>query len=193
MHNLAKFGLPVVVAINRFPTDTAAELDLTHQYCEQLGVVTAVSDAVAKGGEGSRELAEAVLDVLAHTPSGFHPLYQWDQPVKQKLDILAREIYGANGVQYTASAERDLALCNELGLTHLPVCVAKTQHSLSDDPNLKGVPRDFSITVREIRPAAGAGFLVCLTGDVMTMPGLPKVPAAEQIDLTSDGIITGLR
>jgi formate--tetrahydrofolate ligase len=193
VQNLAKFGLPVVVAINRFPTDTQAEIDFTHQFCEQLGVVSAISDGVAQGGKGACELAEAVLDVLSHTPTQFRPLYDWNLPIKQKLDKLAREIYGADGVQYTANAERDIALCNELGLAHLPVCVAKTQHSLSDDPNLKGVPKNYMITVREVRPSAGAGFLVCLTGDVMTMPGLPKVPAAEVIDLTADGVITGLR
>jgi formate--tetrahydrofolate ligase len=193
VQNLAKFGLPVIVAINRFPTDTQAELDFTHQFCEQLGVVSAVSDGVAQGGKGAAALAETVLKGLEETQAQFRPLYDWNQPVKQKLDTLAREIYGADGVQYTANAERDIAQINELGLAHLPVCVAKTQHSLSDDPNLKGVPKNFTVTVREVRPSVGAGFLVCLTGDVMTMPGLPKVPAAEAIDLTEDGEITGLR
>lgn len=190
--NLQKYGLPVVVAINRFPTDTEEELETVDRYCRQLGVAAAVSDVVAKGGAGGTELAETVLHALESQPAQFHPLYDWHLPVKTKLEILAREIYGADGVVYTAAAERDITLCNELGLAELPVCVAKTQHSISDNPALKGAPSGFNITVREVRPAPGAGFLVCLTGDVMTMPGLPKQPAAEMMDLTAEGRITGL-
>jgi formate--tetrahydrofolate ligase len=192
VNNMAKYGLPVVVAINRFPSDDAEELAFIDKYCQQLGVASAVCDVVANGGAGGIKLAEVVLDVLANQPSRFQPLYNWKQPIKDKLAILARDIYGANGVTYTANAERDIALCNELGLSELPVCVAKTQHSISDNPALKGVPTNYEITVREVRPAPGAGFLVCLTGDVMTMPGLPKEPAAERIDLTAEGVITGL-
>lgn len=192
VNNMAKYGLPVVVAINRFPSDDVEELAFIDKYCQQLGVASAVCDVVANGGAGGIKLAEVVLDVLANQPSRFQPLYNWKQPIKDKLAILARDIYGANGVTYTANAERDIALCNELGLSELPVCVAKTQHSISDNPALKGVPTNYEITVREVRPAPGAGFLVCLTGDVMTMPGLPKEPAAERIDLTAEGVITGL-
>lgn len=192
VNNMAKYGLPVVVAINRFPSDDAEELAFIDKYCQQLGVASAVCDVVANGGAGGIKLAEVVLDVLANQPSRFQPLYNWKHPIKDKLAILARDIYGANGVTYTANAERDIALCNELGLSELPVCVAKTQHSISDNPALKGVPTNYEITVREVRPAPGAGFLVCLTGDVMTMPGLPKAPAAERIDLTAEGVITGL-
>ena len=191
--SIRKFGLPVVVAINRFPTDTDAELETVREYCEQKGVRAAISEVVTKGGEGGRELAQAVLEVLESEPSNFRPLYDWSLPIKEKLETIAREVYGADGVVYTANAEKDIALCTELGLNNLPVCVAKTQHSITDDPNVKGAPRGFKITVREVRPAPGAGFLVCLTGDVMTMPGLPKKPAAEEIDLTEDGVITGLR
>ena len=193
IESIRKFGLPVVVAINRFPTDTDAELETVREYCEQKGVRAAISEVVTKGGEGGRELAQAVLEVLESEPSNFRPLYDWSLPIKEKLETIAREVYGADGVVYTANAEKDIALCTELGLNNLPVCVAKTQHSITDDPNVKGAPRGFKITVREVRPAPGAGFLVCLTGDVMTMPGLPKKPAAEEIDLTEDGVITGLR
>lgn len=163
------------------------------RFCQQLGVKAAVSDVVARGGEGGLELAQAVLDVLARDGADFTPLYDWALPIKEKLDIVAREIYGAAEVVYTTAAEKGIALCNRLGLADLPVCVAKTQHSITDDPNRKGAPTGFTITIREVRPSAGAGFLVCLAGDVMTMPGLPKVPAAEEIDLTSDGSILGLR
>ncbi|MGI6082357.1 MAG: formate--tetrahydrofolate ligase [Limnochordia bacterium] len=193
IESMGKFGLPVVVAINRFPTDTDAELEMVREYCEERGVRAAISDVVAKGGEGGRELAEAVLEVLETESADFRPLYDWSLPIKEKLETVAREVYGADGVVYTANAEKDIALCTELGLTDLPVCIAKTQHSITDDPNIKGAPKGFTVTVREVRPAAGAGFLVCLTGDVMTMPGLPKKPAAEEIDLTEDGVITGLR
>ena len=193
IESIRKFGLPVVVAINRFPTDTDAELETVREYCEQKGVRAAISEVVTKGGEGGRELAQAVLEVLESEPSNFRPLYDWSLPIKEKLETIAREVYGADGVVYTANAEKDIALCTELGLNNLPVCVAKTQHSITDDPNVKGAPRGFKITVREVRPAPGAGFLVCLTGDVMTMPGLHKKPAAEEIALTEDGVITGLR
>ncbi|MGI6609007.1 MAG: formate--tetrahydrofolate ligase [Limnochordia bacterium] len=193
IESLGKFGLPVVVAINRFPTDTDAELQLVQEYCSKRGIRSAISDVVAKGGEGGRELAQVVLETLESQPASFRSLYDWSLPIKEKLETVAQEVYGADGVVYTANAEKDIALCTQLGLTDLPVCIAKTQHSITDDPAIKGAPTGFSITVREVRPAPGAGFLVCLTGDVMTMPGLPRQPAAEIIDLTEDGVITGLR
>jgi formate--tetrahydrofolate ligase len=192
IENLKKFGLPIVVAINKFPTDEPAEIDLVKKHCNALGVRSAVSDVVARGGEGGIELAREVLEALEKDQNNFHPIYDPDMPIKEKIEILAREIYGADGVVYTASADREIARMTKLGLDKMPICVAKTQHSLTDDPNLKGAPTGWELTVREIRASAGAGFLVALTGDVMTMPGLPKTPAAEGVDIDEDGKIVGL-
>ncbi|NLY52125.1 MAG: formate--tetrahydrofolate ligase [Firmicutes bacterium] len=189
--NLKKFGLPVVVAINRFPTDDAEELELVEQSCRQLGVKAAISEVVAKGGEGGIQLAEAVLEALEEE-SRFRPLYDWNLPIKEKMGILAREIYGADDVAYTPRAEQDIRDLTAMGFGGLPLCVAKTQHSLSDNPNLKGAPTGWTLTVREVRASLGAGFLVPITGDVMTMPGLPKEPAAKRIDIDKDGTIVGL-
>jgi formate--tetrahydrofolate ligase len=190
--NLQKFGLPVVVAINRFPTDAAEELELVEQACRRLGVKAAISEVVSKGGLGGQELAEAVLAALAEDDNEFQPLYDWKLSVKEKMDILAREIYGADGVVYTTRAEQDIASLTDMGYGNLPLCVAKTQHSLSDNPALKGAPTGWTLTVREVRASLGAGFLVPLTGDMMTMPGLPKTPAANRIDVAPDGTIVGL-
>ncbi|MGI6038254.1 MAG: formate--tetrahydrofolate ligase [Limnochordia bacterium] len=190
--NLQKFGLPIVVAINRFPTDSEEELALVQKHCAAAGAHCAISEVVARGGAGGRELAETILHVLEHEPAQFRPLYQWELPIKDKIHKLATEIYGADGVQYTPRAERDIANFTQLGFANLPLCMAKTQHSLSDDPALKGAPRGWTLTVREVRASLGAGFLVPITGDIMTMPGLPARPAAMDIDIDKDGNITGL-
>lgn len=190
--NVKKFGVPIVVAINRFPTDAPEELELVHKHCIQAGARSAISEVVAKGGEGGIELAEAILDVLEKEPANFKPLYDWSLPIKEKIEILAREIYGASGVSYTTRAERDIASYTDLGFAGLPLCMAKTQHSLTDDPTKKGAPTGWTLTIREVRASLGAGFLVPLTGEMMTMPGLPTKPAAEQVDIFSDGHIVGL-
>ena len=192
VENVKKFGVPIVVAINQFPTDTPEELKLVQEHCEQLGVPSALSQVVAKGGEGGKEFAETVLRVLETEKADFKPLYDWEQPIKDKLETLAREIYGADGVVYTPQAERSIRTLTKLGYGNLPVCVAKTQHSISDDPKLKGVPTGWTLTITDVRPSLGAGFLVCLAGDIMTMPGLPAKPAAENVDIDEDGNITGL-
>jgi formate--tetrahydrofolate ligase len=192
IENLKKFGLPIVVAINKFPTDEPSEIDLVKKHCDAMGVRSAISEVVARGGEGGIELAEEVLKALEQDPNNFHPIYDPEMPIKTKIGILAREIYGADGVVYTPSADREIARMTKLGLDKMPICVAKTQHSLTDNPDLKGAPTGWELTVREIRASAGAGFLVALTGDVMTMPGLPKVPAAEGVDIDEDGKIVGL-
>lgn len=191
---LRQFGMPIVVAINRFDTDSQEALNVIENHCrDKLGVAVAVSDVVARGGEGGIELAQAVLDVLEKEKAELKPAYQWEWSIKEKLEAVARNVYGADGVVYAPSAERDIAAITAMGYGDLPICVAKTQHSLSDDPSLKGAPTGWKLTVREVRPSLGAGFLVCLTGDVMTLPGLPKSPAAERIDLSSDGEIIGLK
>ncbi len=192
IENLKKFGLPIVVAINKFPTDEPVEIDLVKKHCDTLGVRSAISEVVARGGEGGIELAQEVLQALEQDQNGFHPIYDPDMSIKEKIGILAREIYGADGVVYTASADREIARMIKLGLDKMPICVAKTQHSLTDNPDLKGAPTGWELTVREIRASAGAGFLVALTGDVMTMPGLPRTPAAEGVDIDEDGKIVGL-
>ena len=191
VENLKKYGVPVVVAINRFHTDTPAEIALLGAYCKELEVEYALSEVFAKGGEGGVELAEKVV-AACQEPSSYHPLYDWKKPIKEKLEILAREIYGADGVVYTAAADKSIREIEALGKGELPVCVAKTQYSLSDNPKLLGRPKGFEITVKEVRLSAGAGFIVALTGDIMTMPGLPKEPAALKIDVDASGHITGL-
>lgn len=192
IENVKKFGIPIVVAINQFPTDTPEELELVQRHCEELGVKWAISQVVAKGGEGGEEFAKAVLEVLETEPADFKPLYDWKEPIKAKLETLAREIYGAEGVVYSPKAERSIRDLTRLGYGELPVCVAKTQHSISDNPSLKGVPTGWTLTISDVRPSLGAGFLVCLAGDIMTMPGLPAKPAAENVDIDADGNITGL-
>ncbi|MCR4401844.1 MAG: formate--tetrahydrofolate ligase [Firmicutes bacterium] len=187
-----KFGLPVVVAINRFPADDREELEYLQRHCEELGVRSAVSEVVARGGDGGRELAEAVLDALERDEPNFRFLYDLELSVKEKIEILATEIYGADGVVYAGTAERDIKVIEEQGLGGLPICMAKTQLSLSDDPSLRGAPRGWKLTVREVRASAGAGFLVPLCGQMMTMPGLPARPAAENVDIDDDGKIVGL-
>ncbi|MBE3582651.1 MAG: formate--tetrahydrofolate ligase [Limnochordaceae bacterium] len=195
VENLRRYGLPVVVAINHFAGDDPQEIEDLRQHCRHtLEVPVAVSDVVARGGEGGEELAQAVLEVLSqpNAGAGFHPLFPMDFPVKQKLDRLTTEIYGGDGVELLPAAATELEHLTQLGYGRLPVCVAKTQSSLSDNPHLRGAPTGWTLTVREIRPSLGAGFLVALAGDIMTMPGLPAQPAAERVQLTPDGRITGL-
>ncbi len=191
IENIQKYGLPVVVAINRFKTDTQAELDLLAKKCEELGASFALAEVWAKGGEGGMLLAQKVVEAC-EKPSQFHFIYDEGMTPKEKMNAIAREIYGADGVDFTPQAEKDLKLIHDLGKDNLLVCMAKTQYSLSDDPVKLGRPENFRITVREVRLSAGAGFLVAITGTIMTMPGLPKKPAALNIDVDSDGKITGL-
>ena len=191
IENIQKYGLPVVVAINRFPLDTEAELALVAKKCEELGASFALSEVWAKGGEGGKELAKKVVEAC-EKPSNFRFMYETSMTPKEKMNAIAREIYGADGVDFTAQAEKDLAQIHELGKDDLLVCMAKTQYSLSDDPLKIGRPSGFRITVREVRLSAGAGFLVAVTGEIMTMPGLPKKPAALNIDVDENGKISGL-
>lgn len=185
------FGLPCVVAINRFPTDTEAELALVREKCRELGVNVALSEVWSKGGAGGIELAEEVLR-LVEGENNFHFVYEDDMPLKEKIEAVAAKIYRADGVSFTAAAKKQLDTIEKLGFGKLPVCMAKTQYSFSDDPTLLGAPRGFQITIKDVKVCSGAGFVVAKTGDIMTMPGLPKVPAAEKIDVDENGVITGL-
>lgn len=189
--NMLKYGVPVVVAINRFGTDTQQELEFVENFCRERGADFALSEVFAKGGEGGTELAEKVVEAC-EKPSDFAPVYPLDIPLKEKIEKLAKTIYGAQGVNYTTAAEKSIQDVIKLGGDSLPICVAKTQYSLSDNPALLGRPSGFDITVRDVRLSAGAGFVVVYTGDILTMPGLPKKPAANAIDVASDGKITGL-
>lgn len=192
IENIRKFGLPVVVAINAFPTDTAEEMAFIEQHCQEMGVRVALSEVFAKGGEGGKALAQQVLDVLAEGQSDYHPIYELDQPLTDKIRAIATTIYGAKDVNILPAAAKELVNIEAMGYGSLPICMAKTQYSLSDDASLLGRPTDFTITVRTARLSAGAGFVVCETGAIMTMPGLPKKPAAENIDVEETGKITGL-
>ena len=192
VENIRKFGLPVIVAINRFPADTEGELKLLEEKCRQIGVPVALTEVWARGGEGGLALAEGVLKLLEEEKSNFNFLYELDLPLRDKIEKIAREIYGAEGVDFSSTAERQLDRYEELGYGNLPVCMAKTQNSLSDNPALKGRPEGFRITVREVNLSAGAGFVVPLTGPILTMPGLPAKPAAESIDIDEEGNITGI-
>ena len=191
IENIQGYGLPVVVAINRFPFDTEAELALVAKKCEEIGASFALAEVWAKGGEGGRELAKKVVEAC-EKESNFHFMYDESMTPKEKMNAIAQKIYGAEGVDFTPQAEKDLKLIHDLGKDNLLVCMAKTQYSLSDDPVKIGRPENFRITVREVRLSAGAGFLVAITGTIMTMPGLPKKPAALNIDVDENGKITGL-
>ncbi len=185
------FGLPCVVAINAFPTDTKAELDLVREKCSELGVNVALSEVWAKGGEGGMELAEEVVR-LCEEPNDFHFCYDLDLPIMDKLRAICKKIYHADHVLLVENAPKQIKTLTELGYDNIPICMAKTQYSFSDDPTLLGAPRGFTVKVRDLKVSAGAGFIVALTGSVMTMPGLPKVPSAEKIDIDENGVITGL-
>ncbi|MBP2072057.1 MULTISPECIES: formate--tetrahydrofolate ligase [Thermoanaerobacterium] len=191
IENVQKYGIPVVVAINKFMNDTDREIQFVKRYCGDLGVDVALADVWGKGGEGGIELAEKVIDAC-EKEFDFKPLYELDMPIKDKIKTIAKEIYGADDVEFTKEAIKDLKNIEKMGLSHLPVCIAKTQYSLSDDPKLLGRPKGFNITVKRLNISAGAGFIVVMTGDILTMPGLPKSPAAEKMDIDEEGKITGL-
>ena len=192
VENMRKFGVPAVVAINRFPSDTEAELQVIDGCCKEMGVRYALSEVFAKGGEGGLALAGQVLETIRTEESHFAPIYPLEMPIKEKIRAIAQQIYGAADVSYTAAASKSIAEIEALGHGDLPVCMAKTQYSLSDDPAALGRPEGFTLHVSEVRLSAGAGFVVVLTGSIMTMPGLPKAPAAERIDIDENGVITGL-
>lgn len=192
IENVAKFGVPSVVAINRFPTDTEAELELLDKICEEYGVKVVLSEVFAKGAEGGMDLAEEVIRICEEGKADFRPLYDLDLSIEEKMEKIAKEIYRADGVDFTPATKKQIKELTKLGYDKLPICVAKTQYSFSDDATLLGAPTGFTITVRELRVSAGAGFIVALTGSIMTMPGLPKVPAANGMDILSDGTIIGL-
>ncbi|NLD05812.1 MAG: formate--tetrahydrofolate ligase, partial [Synergistaceae bacterium] len=190
--NMKQFGVPVVVALNRFVDDTDAELKLVQDAARNLGARISLAEVWAKGGDGALDLADQVLDMIENEKNNYHPIYDLKMPLKDKIHTIATKVYGADDVAYEDKAAKMLKELEELGYGNLPVCMAKTQMSLSDDPTVKGRPKNFKITVREIRLSAGAGFIVAICGAMMTMPGLPKVPAAEKIDVDSEGRIVGL-
>ena len=192
IENMQKYNVPVVVAINKFISDTEEEIQFIKEFCAKLGVKVALSDVWAKGGEGGLELANIVNEVLDNEESNFKVLYDEKESIKDKVLTIAREIYGAKNVLYTPAANRQIAELEKFELDKLPICMAKTQYSLSDNPSLLGRPENFDITVKEVRVSNGAGFIVVLTGDIMTMPGLPKVPAANRMDILENGEIVGL-
>ncbi len=192
MENIRKFGITPIVCINYFPTDTDEEIDVVKQFCKQHKVQAIVCKAFAEGGKGALALAEAVMKMVESNNNKFKPLYKWDWPVEQKIETIAKEIYGADGVDYSVKAKTNLKTIKALGMEGLPVCMAKTPKSLSDDEHKIGRPTDFKVTVREFEFASGAGFVIPILGDMMRMPGLPTEPAAENIDLTEDGRIVGL-
>ncbi len=192
VENMKKFGVPVAVAINRFHTDTDAEIKVVDDCCKELGVPYALSEVFAKGGDGGIDLANTVLKVLETEKSDFRPIYDLDKTIEEKIETVCKEIYGADGVEYSPSAKKAIAEITALGFGNIPVCMAKTQYSLSDDPTKLGRPTGFTINVSEVKLSAGAGFVVVLTGSIMTMPGLPKRPSAELIDVDEKGSISGL-
>ena len=192
IENIAKYGLPAIVAINAFPTDTKAELDLLEEICNAKGVKVALSEVWAKGADGGIELANGLIDLLENKESNFKPIYDLNLPIEEKIKTIAREIYGADDVIFTKKAKTNIKKLTDLGLDKLPICIAKTQYSLSDDASLLGRPTGFNIEINDLIPNAGSGFLVAISGDIMRMPGLPKVPAANNMDILEDGEIVGL-
>ena len=191
IENIQKFGVPVVVTLNSFITDTEAEYAYIKRFCEDRGCEFALAEVWAKGGEGGLKLAEEVVR-LCEEPGDFHYAYELEGTIEDKLDQIVQKIYGGNKAVLTAAAQKQVKQLTDLGFGNAPICMAKTQYSLTDDPKKLGAPKDFDITVRNLKVSAGAGFIVALTGDIMTMPGLPKVPAAERIDVDDEGRITGL-
>ena len=192
IENIKKFGLPAMVAINAFPTDTKSELDLLREICEAKGVKVALSEVWAKGADGGIELANGLVDLLENTESHYKPIYDLNLPIEDKIKTIAREIYGADDVIFTKKAKTNIKKLTDLGLDKLPICIAKTQYSLSDDPTLLGRPTGFNIEINDLIPNTGSGFLVAISGDIMRMPGLPKVPAANNMDILENGEIIGL-
>ena len=192
IENIQKFGVPVIVTLNSFITDTDAENEYIRQFCEERGCEFALSEVWEKGGEGGIALAEKVLNTLENKESHFHTLYEDELSLKEKIEKISKEIYGADGVVYEPAAQKQIAKIEAMGFGELPICMAKNQYSFSDDAKKLGRPENFDIHIREVYVDAGAGFVVALTGSVMTMPGLPKVPAANNIDVSEDGKITGL-
>lgn len=192
LENVKQFGLTPVIAINKFITDTDAEVEVITSFANSNGIRVALAEVWAKGGKGALDLAQQVIDIVEEDDANFTPIYDWHMSVEAKIEAIATKIYGAKQVEYSALAKKNLKTITNLGLEQLPICIAKTQKSLSDDPNLLGRPKDFTITVREIEIAAGAGFLVPITGDMMRMPGLPAHPASEHINIDNDGHISGL-
>lgn len=192
IENMRKYGLPVVVAINRFATDTEAEIETIEAFCKEKDVPVSLTEVFARGGEGGKELAEKVVKTIETKEAHFKPIYDEKLSIKEKLNVLAKEIYRAGDVVFTSNAKKAISEIEKLGKDKLPICVAKTQYSLSDDPQKLGSPKGFTLTVRDVRLSAGAGFIVALTGDIMTMPGLPKQPAAYKIDVDDDGNVSGL-
>lgn len=192
IENMQKYNVPLMVTINTFPTDTEAELEWLYNYVNDKGIPIAANQVFAKGGEGGEEMAKVLLDLMEKEESHYTPLYDSSQSIKEKIETIAREIYGADAVHFTKAVEKQLKEIQAIGLDHLPVCMAKTQYSFSDDPTLLGRPEGFDLNIRELRISAGAGFIVALTGAVMTMPGLPRRPAALNMDVLEDGEIIGL-
>ena len=190
--NIDKFHIPCVIALNRFPSDTDEEIKAVISAAEYEGVNIAACDIFRRGGAGGLELAEKTVEILAATPGDYRPLYDWKDPVEDKIFKIASEIYGAVSIDYQPLARRNLALINRYGFDKLPVCIAKTQQSLSDNPNLLGLPRDFIVTVREFKISSGAGFLIPITGEILRMPGLSRMPAAYNIDIDDEGNISGV-
>jgi formate--tetrahydrofolate ligase len=191
IENMLKFNVCPVVAINKFATDTEDELNIILHRCKELGIKAAVADVWGKGGAGTEDLARIVAQVAGECVSKFAPMYEWSWPIEKKIETVARKIYGASAIDYTPQAKKDLKTIETLGLSGLPVCIAKTQESLSDNPKLLGRPKNFIVTVRRIEIATGAGFVIPITGNIMRMPGLPQIPSAELIDIDDNGVITG--
>lgn len=192
VENMRTYDVPVVVGINKFATDTDAEIATLRQLCADYGVDAALNNCWAEGGKGGVELGEKVLQLIAHPQTPYKPLYDVNDTIAQKMETIVKKIYGGAGVVFESKAQKQVAELEKFGLDKMPLCVAKTQYSLSDDPSLLGAPKDFTVTVKDVRVCTGAGFIVCQTGDIMTMPGLPKVPAANRMDIDENGVITGL-